>query len=156
VPSDPRGRRLRAAGLVAIAGLAGCLIVPLPEHDLLFGKGAVDVETLDAFRAGRTTRADVLLRLGEPAERRGNDRVFVYGWSVACGWIVVGFGPGGQVGQIDRPKYAAIRFDEDGVATDVLLAEDWWFTSATTVLDEWAGPDAPPPSPVGSTEAKRP
>lgn len=158
--SEPRGAwriACRAAGaLVPAVALGGCLIIPTPEHGLISGKGAVDAETLDAFRTGRTTRAEVLLRLGEPAERRGDDRVFVYAWEVACGWFAAGAGYAGVAGPIPKQKYAAIRFDDAGVASDVIVAEGSWLRSATKVLDQWAGPDAPHPKPPPSPSSTPP
>jgi outer membrane protein assembly factor BamE (lipoprotein component of BamABCDE complex) len=150
MPSERRATRTlrRAVALSAcLAALCGCLIVPTPEHGLISGKGAVEPDTLGEFQVGHSTRADVLLRLGEPSQRRGNDRVFVYSWEVARGWWFVGAGYSGTGGPIPKQKYAAIRFDDAGVADDVRFVDPSWFQRASKELDEWAGPDAPEPPP---------
>jgi outer membrane protein assembly factor BamE (lipoprotein component of BamABCDE complex) len=150
MPSDRRARAtFRAAFVATLAATTGCLVVPTPEHGLCSGKGAVEPEALDAFRVGRTTRADVLLRLGEPTDRRGNDRVFVYAWEVARGWWFVGGGYSGAAGPIPKQKYAAIRFDDSGVVDGVLFVDPSWLENASRELDAWAGPDAPPSKRAG-------
>jgi len=59
-------------------GLSGCMIIPTPSHG---GVGVITKETIESFEPGKTTRADVLLRLGAPAKRlEKEDRFFVYQW----------------------------------------------------------------------------
>ena len=152
MPSERRGRRAIARVIFATAvvgGLPGCILLPMPEHGLISGKGGVAEETLAALRSDRATRADVLLRLGEPSERREDDRVFVYGWKVKWGYGFVYFAGGATV---PKEKYAAIRFDDEAVVADVFLAEPRWLTSARSALEDWVGsaetrsaPDASPP-----------
>ena len=148
-PYRPSARMLRAAAIApaCLAALTGCLVVPLPDdRGLVSGKGAVRPSTLEEFRAGETTRADVLLRLGEPTERRANDRVLVYGWEVARVIGIVFFGPG-LADAVGKQKYAAIRFDDRGIVDDVVFIDPSLMEHASRTLDEWAGPDAPPVPP---------
>lgn len=156
--SERRERWSFARGVAAAAclsALCGCLIVPTPEHGLASGKGAVEPDTLHQFHVGKSTRADVLLRLGEPSERRGNDRVFVYAWEVVRAWWFVGGAGGvGVAGAIPKQKYAAIRFDGAGVVDDVRFVDPSWLRSAATELDAWAGPEAPAPSPEAGEGAR--
>ena len=156
---ERRGLRaiaLAAFGTAAVADLTGCIALPLPDHRLLSGKGAVPEETIEAMRADHATRADVLLRLGEPSERRENDRVFVYGWQTCWGYMLM-FGAGGVA--LRKEKYAAIRFDDQACVADVFLAtprvfhsfRDGVVTPARGVLEEWVARDAPQASAAPDT-----
>jgi hypothetical protein len=136
-----------ASGLVA---LTGCLAFPTSETDVLRGKGGVAPQTLQEFLDGRATRADVLVRLGEPWQRRGDDRVFVYEWTASVeGWIVIVPNGGVMGGDITKQKYAAIRFDDSGVVQAAQVVERSWSKNSQQTLDDWAGPDAPPPTAGG-------
>jgi hypothetical protein len=149
-PSRPAARMLRAAaiGPACLAVLTGCLILPLSDDAApTSGKAVVRPSALEEFRAGESTRADVLLRLGEPTERRGNDRVFVYGWEVPRVAIIVFAGPGFAT-SLGTKKCAAIRFDDRGIVSDAVLIDPSHPANPPRTLDEWAGPDAPPPPPA--------
>src|SRR4029077_11967138 len=73
-------------------GLSGCIIIPTPSHG---GVGVITQETIESFEPGKTTRADILLRLGDPAERLKEDRFFVYQWKRIHGYFVAGGGYSG-------------------------------------------------------------
>jgi outer membrane protein assembly factor BamE (lipoprotein component of BamABCDE complex) len=161
VPPGSRRRALHAfalaaAGSAVVAGLPGCLMLPLPEHGLNSGKGAVHPQTLEEFRVGRATRADVLLRLGEPSERRWSDRVFVYGWEAEWGYAFVTWYYGGTAAPLPTEKYAAIHFDDAGIVDDAVLLEYWFHHPGSHAVDEWAGPDAPRPAPSSDPPAETP
>ena len=68
-------------------GLSGCIIIPTPSHG---GVGVITEETIESFEPGKTTRADILLRLGDPAERLEEDRFFVYQWKRIHGYFFAG------------------------------------------------------------------
>ena len=82
-------------------GLSGCIIIPTPSHG---GVGVIAKETIESFEPGKTTRADILLRLGEPAERLEEDRFFVYQWKRIHGYFFAGGMGGGRHGY--SPRYA--------------------------------------------------
>ena len=92
-----------------IAG--GCLIVPTPGHG---GVGVVTKEAVELLEPGKTTRADVVLRLGDPAERLEWDRFFVYKWQRIHGYFIwavpyvtLGAAP------IENAHYLALEFTVD-------------------------------------------
>jgi hypothetical protein len=98
-------------------GLSGCImIIPTPSYG---GVGVITKETIESFEPGKTTRADVLLRLGDPAGRLEEDRLFVYQWTRKHGrWgagipvPMVGVIPLGK-GDILRSHYLALEFTPD-------------------------------------------
>lgn len=89
--------------------LAGCAPVPTVPH----GIGVVyDNDSFESLRLGESTRADVLMILGEPKYRLEDDRFFMYEWSVAYGYIltmitVLPFIP------IGIPHYQCLEFRPD-------------------------------------------
>lgn len=76
-------------GCCALLPLAGCIILPLPEHGLSWGKGRIDDSDLEFVKAGVTTREDLLLNLGEPEVVLSDGDVFVYSWGVTSGFFLV-------------------------------------------------------------------
>ena len=81
---------------------SGCIIlpVPTPAHG---GYGVITEDSVESLEAGKATRADVLLKLGDPAERISEDRFFVYRWELTHGYLMWAFGagPGMTVGDIN-------------------------------------------------------
>jgi hypothetical protein len=81
----------------------GCIILPIPTpaHG---GYGVIINESIASLEPEKATRADVLLRIGDPAERLHQDRFFVYRWERTHGyliWAIGGAGPSGGVGDIN-------------------------------------------------------
>jgi hypothetical protein len=69
----------------------GCLILPIPTP----GHGGYDVitqESIASLEPEKATRADVLLKIGDPAERWHQDRFFVYSWELKHGYLLVVIG----------------------------------------------------------------
>jgi hypothetical protein len=82
---------------------SGCVILPIPTpaHG---GAGVITEESVESLEAGKVTRADLLLKLGDPAERLQEDRFFVYRWELTYGylmWAISFLGPGAGVGDIN-------------------------------------------------------
>jgi hypothetical protein len=80
----------------------GCVILPIPTpaHG---GAGVITEESVESLEAGKATRGDVLLKLGDPAERLQEDRFFVYRWELTHGylmWAVSFLRPGAGAGDI--------------------------------------------------------
>ena len=90
-----RVSRCRLSPLVALSLLllTACVYIPTPEHASVEAARITeaDKETLEPFA---TTRADVLLRFGDPTERHEDDRFFVYRWERIQGYILWSLGPG--------------------------------------------------------------
>jgi len=86
----------------------GCVYIPIPAIDLQSQKGVVPDEAIKSLRQGKSNRADVLLLLGDPDERREQDRFFIYTWIVEVIWDLTDFGPDPWL----RLHYYCVEFNE--------------------------------------------
>jgi hypothetical protein len=96
--------------ILGICFLPGCIPIPAPPH----GLGVVpDMDAIKSFRLQHSTRADVLLKLGEPRYRLDGDRFLIYEWEVAYGYLVIG-GPGAAFPlPVSFPHYLCLEFGAD-------------------------------------------
>jgi outer membrane protein assembly factor BamE (lipoprotein component of BamABCDE complex) len=88
--------------------LQGCLIIPTPPYRSS-GRVFITPDMIDFIRTGSTSRAQVLLKLGEPDGVALNEKVFVYGWSVTKAWVAVGNGGG----ELTQSQYFLVAFNKD-------------------------------------------
>jgi len=96
--------------LIGVLLLAGCLPIPVVPH----GLGVVpDKEAFESLRPGVTTRADVLLLLGEPNHRFDDDRFLMYEWTVAYGYVIVGGYTQAYPIPVAAPHYLCLEFGLD-------------------------------------------
>lgn len=113
MPSLCRLRRALGAGLACgglALGLCGCVVVPGGD---LPGPGHVEPTSMAALTPGQTTRVDVLMMLGDPDQRRLDDRVFGYLWHELVAAILYGNQLAGEV-DFTRRRLLLIEFDADG------------------------------------------
>ncbi len=114
-------------------GLSGCIIIPTPSHG---GVGVITKDTVESFEPGKTTRADVLLRLGDPAKRLEEDRIFVYQWERIHGYVISMFPQPNTY--IPRPHYLGLEFTPDGRVKRVkALGPSFAFFDQYSKLEEW-------------------
>lgn len=67
-------------GVVAWLG-SGCVVLPIPTNRLGdHSRQDIPLEVRNELVAGRTTREEVLLRLGEPDEWSGDQKQYRYHW----------------------------------------------------------------------------
>jgi hypothetical protein len=99
---------------LALLGSTGCLIWPFPTGSILAGRGRVRQEDQTALVIGRTTREEVLLRLGEPDEVLHGGRVFIYRWTQDAGFFAMG--GGGSAVAIPFPSHRMLRLAFDSEA----------------------------------------
>jgi len=99
---------------IVLCALAGCVVIPTPEHGLLDGRGEIDESDIEFLEEGKTTREEVLLRFGEPDEVEHDNRTLLYHWQVICGYYVVGGGYQADGGPIPRHYKLMLEFDEEG------------------------------------------
>ena len=88
---------------------AGCVILPTGELDTPLSRGYLAKESLAFIRANSTTKAEILLTLGEPDIVSPDEKHFLYWWLTEQG---VWGGLGGTGGTILSHHYLlAIEFD---------------------------------------------
>ena len=124
-------------------GLSGCIIIPTPSHG---GEGVIAKETIESFEPGKTTRADILLRLGAPVERLEEDRFFLYRWVRLHGYWVAGAGYTGGMGPLYATHYLGIEFTPDSRLKRVKMFEPWLpLTDKHSSAEEWMAenPESP-------------
>jgi len=92
--------------------LQGCIVIPL---DHVQSDGFVEADATSALRAGEATRADVLLRLGEPDRRYLDDRVLGYRWTETLAVVGLLAPPGHGAGlSVSEYRVLLIEFDDAG------------------------------------------
>jgi len=104
-------------------GLSGCLIIPIPSHG---GDGVIPKETIESFEPGKTTRADVLLRLGVPSTRPEEERFVVYQWTRINGYWEILIPPNGAGGPIHHSCYLGLEFTPEGRVKRVKVFDPWF------------------------------
>lgn len=141
--STSSSRRLAgfAASAVAALGLAGCVIVPMPPTP------ARDIPPVqrEALRAGQATRADILMRYGEPDLRLEGDRVLVYRWNRMRAALVI-FAQGMATFPIDDVEACFLEFDGFGKLSRIGMAVAWEKKTIDQQAADWARGDALPPA----------
>lgn len=114
--------RICAASSVLLLGSA-CVPIPvLPFGDRAGFRQNIDGTVPDFIVPGQTTRADVLLLLGEPDRREADDTHFLYIRETEEGgvaFMVGGAMRGGIVGTPVTIRLLQLNFDRGGVVTDV-------------------------------------
>jgi hypothetical protein len=95
--------------LIGALFLAGCLPIPVVPH----GLGVVpDKDAFKSLCSGTSTRADVLLLMGEPKHRL-DDAHLMYEWDVAYGYVAIGGGYSGAIFPVKAPHYFCFEFGPD-------------------------------------------
>lgn len=119
---------------ITVAGLTlvtGCIAIPVPEHG---GRGgAIATDAMERLIPGTTTRAEVLLALGEPTDRRAEERAYVYQWEPTVGLVAY---PGGGA-SVQKLRQLCLEFDRSGILTRKSLFQPGMLATAF--------PPAPPP-----------
>ena len=113
--------------------ICGCLAFPTPEH----GGPYISEDAFKSLEVGKTRRADVLLRIGNPEERIQRDRFFVYAWERVAGYLVVGAHYSGGAMEITRRHYLCLEFADDGLLKRFAHLENVRKEDARKRLDQW-------------------
>lgn len=115
-------------GLLAFALVvtsAGCLILPTPEFDSGEARANIKKMTPAQFEPGMTTRAEVILALGEPDAVSPDECSLIYRSEKVCGlWFVGGYYSGAG-GTIERDRYLVADFDGRGVLAKFERSASW-------------------------------
>jgi hypothetical protein len=115
--------------LLTILAVDGCIVVPTPPHG---GYGIITSESVHFLEPGKTTRAEVLLRFGNP-NLFADPVFFAYRWQrthAIAGTI-------GGSGEIKRNHYLALEFTPDNRVKRFKLIEPWLVHSPEILLKEW-------------------
>lgn len=126
--------------VLTVSGISGCtmggMIIPTPSHG---GVGIITKETIESFEPGKTTRADILLRLGDPDKRLKEDRFFVYQWKRIHWYFFVILGDKGGGDSIRYWHYLGLEFTPDNRVKRVKVIDPWWFSFSDQYprLQQW-------------------
>lgn len=148
-------RALTIAALsVAFISLSGCVVIPIPDHQVFEG-AEITPESLTWLHVGETTRSQVIEKLGAPDVDFVDQHVIAYAWSgkssdVSMMVLIIGpgFSGGGAYGggqPIRMRRAFMIRFDlGDKVAVfsiidrpTTIIPYDVLITSVEAHYDDW-------------------
>jgi hypothetical protein len=97
--------------ILSILLIIGCLYVPTHEH----GESMITDEAMEFLVPNKTTRADVLLRFGDPDQRLEEDRFFIYHWRTTIAYVIYG-GGWGATGEPDTNRhYLGLEFTPENL-----------------------------------------
>ena len=129
-------------------GLSGCIIIPTPSHG---GDGVITKGTIESFKPGKTTRADVLLRLGDPYVRLYEDRFFVYEWKRISWYWAIATSPFGDGvgGDFRHSSYLGLEFTPDNRVRRVKVLDPWFnfFDNQYPKIEKWMAEEHELPHP---------
>jgi outer membrane protein assembly factor BamE (lipoprotein component of BamABCDE complex) len=125
-----RTSTLRLAIVCGILLCTGCLVVPIPGHGVGPSERLVDGHAVKFIEPGKTTREDVLLRLGSPESVTPAEDEFVYtsGYTTGFRLFLIPL-----CGRGDGKKYTVetwqrvrveIAFDADSRVRSVRIQEE--------------------------------
>ena len=124
--------------LISVGAVSGCIIlpVPTPAHS---GVGVITEEAVKSLKPEETTRAEVLLLFGAPANRYEEDRFFVYTFERTHGYLLVGLAyVGGAVGPMKKVHYLALEFTLTGrLLRQAFFEEPWFGSDRDRSLRQW-------------------
>jgi outer membrane protein assembly factor BamE (lipoprotein component of BamABCDE complex) len=80
-------------------------------------RGPVDDESLSFLQVGKTTKEDVLLKLGNPTYCFEDEESFDYCWEILRGGWFIGGGYTGEFGSIGEKRCLSLEFDKQGILT---------------------------------------
>lgn len=124
-------------------GLAGCVVLPLPQGNGPVTEGReVAAERSATIEIGRTGRAEAIERLGEPSAAWNERRILVYAWDrVHWKLLVILAGPTTAAGGIfDLPTHylLLVQFDANDRVSRVERCERPGLTGFGDFLRGWA------------------
>lgn len=121
-------KRIRSAVLASVLlVLTGCVPIPVPPMgDWAGSRRNLSDQVPEFIVIGKTTRAEVLLVLGEPDQTTDNDRQFIYRRLSQEGGIAFMYGGGGRGGVTGVPvtlRVLSLNFNENGAVSDARVGK---------------------------------
>lgn len=105
--------------VIVAVSCSSCVIIPIPTPGGVASgsRGHLTDEALAFLEGGRTTRKEVLLKLGEPERAWREQRLLLYYWQPEPAWVVaVAYGGGGVAAPVRwREHFLLLEFDETGL-----------------------------------------
>lgn len=122
--------------------LHGCVVIPIPDEspEVLYGEAIKEGEAKSPIRIGEGIN-DIKARFGEPTFELGQQKVFVYMWTVKAGkviWLVGGAPMGvGGVESVAVSHLLFVAFDTEGKV--ILKGQSRFkpFDTVTEQVGEW-------------------
>jgi len=108
---------------------SGCIVIPTPEFNSGAARTNINKQTALRFAPGETTRADVILALGEPDAVSPDERQLAYRSEKICGFWFVAGGYNAAGGTFEKDRYLVFDFDAQG-RLEKTARSAHWFTSA--------------------------
>jgi hypothetical protein len=107
------------------AGTSGCLVIPTPEFDTGQARANINRHTPKQLEPGKTTRAEVVMALGEPDAVSPDESKLAYRSEKVCGlWFIGGYGAAAG-GPITRDRYLVAEFDALSVLQKAERTSTW-------------------------------
>ncbi len=95
----------------------GCLYIPMLDQVTADSRGEIEEEYLELLEVDYTTRAEVVLILGEPEYAAGGDKFFIYSWERVYGAFIICAYPRCDGIPVTKEFFLLIEFDEEGFMT---------------------------------------
>ncbi|MBN2514111.1 MAG: hypothetical protein JXB18_14325 [Sedimentisphaerales bacterium] len=143
----PRNRLLlMSLPVVLIVCVSSCIVIPTPSFDSGNARDNIKKETPFQFDLGKTTRADIILVLGEPDAVSPDELMLVYRSEKIRGiYFVGGAGYTGAAGAIMKDLYLVAEFDAHGLLQRLKTSSQWLSSAdpnemlpAATTNENWA------------------
>ncbi len=115
--------RLPFLALALALCISGCMVLPLPEHHSGSARANIKEETSRQFEIGKTTRADVILELGEPDAVSPDERLLAYRAEKVR--AMFGCLVGNLSAPITKDLYLVAEFDFHGVLRRLAHSSRW-------------------------------
>ena len=109
---------------LCLLGMTGC-VIPTPGLDSGAARRNIRGQTPGQFQPGRTTRAEVMLALGEPDAVSPDERTLAYRSEKIAAIFLVGAGYTGGGGSIKKDEYLVLVFDAHGRLQKTERSSHW-------------------------------
>lgn len=119
---NARITRAILSGMVVL-GLTGCIIIPVDYYDAGVRRN-VSEKTAAKLEAGKTTKREVFLLLGEPDYASDDGQRIGYAWTKVKALIIVASYGGGGSAEVQRSYILEASFIND-VLRDTRIIKEW-------------------------------
>ncbi len=125
---SPSPRYLQWVALVLVSATTGCLVLPTPAFHSGSARENLHRRSLEPLQTNQSTRADVILTLGEPDAVSPDEHQLVYRMERIRALWFVGAGYTGIGGVFTRDEYRTFTFNAAGIL-QTIDQQCHWVTS---------------------------